>query len=740
MSNLQEKKGKFGVTPVFLTALSTILGAVMFLRFGYAVGNVGFIGTVGIILLGHLITIPTAMAIAEIATNQKVEGGGEYYIISRSFGINIGAAIGLTLYLSQAISIAFYAIAFSEAFDGVIEWLKDTYHIFIWDKRLISAPLVLMLSAIMLSKGAQLGVKILYPVVAILVVSLLFLFLGDTCYMSGNENFDFFKTIQNPDSFFIVFAIIFPAFTGMTAGVGLSGDLKDPKKAIPLGSLMATFTGMLIYLFIAYKLTISASPEDLASDQLIMGKIALWGPIIALGLAAATFSSALGSIMVAPRTLQALASDEIIPNRGINAFLSKETKKGEPFNATVITILIALFFLLVGDINMVAQIISMFFMVTYGAICSISFLQHFAADPSYRPAFKSRWYVSLLGAVLCFYMMFKMNAMYAFSALLIMVLIYVGITYFSPNKQGMVKIFQGVIYQLSRQLQVFLQKADKEDVNTWRPSLICISDDSFKRTAAFELMRWISHRYGFGTYLHYIKGYVSRETNKQAHEMLDRLIEKAEISKSNMYLDTIISPSYTTAIAQSIQLPSVSGKESNMFMFEYSKTLGPCTDLIMDNMPLVSATDFDICVLASTEKGFGYHNEIHIWITQGDFDNASLMILMSFVIMGHRDWQGAEIKIFAIHPKDELANQREKLLDQIKEGRLPISPNNVELIEKDQETNSRVIINKRSVGADLTIIGFNSEAVKQLRAEVFEGYHDLGNILFVNSSKEKELL
>ena len=740
MSNLREKKGKFGVTPVFLTALSTILGAVMFLRFGYAVGNVGFIGTVGIILLGHLITIPTAMAIAEIATNQKVEGGGEYYIISRSFGINIGAAIGLTLYLSQAISIAFYSIAFSEAFDGVIEWLNDTYHIFIWDKRLISAPLVLMLSAIMLSKGAQLGVKILYPVVAILVVSLLFLFLGDTGYMTGNGNFYFFKTIQNPDSFFIVFAIIFPAFTGMTAGVGLSGDLKDPKKAIPLGSLMATFTGMLIYLFIAYKLTISASPEDLVSDQLIMGKIALWGPIIALGLAAATFSSALGSIMVAPRTLQALASDKIIPNRGINAFLSKETKKGEPFNATVITILIALFFLMVGDINMVAQIISMFFMVTYGAICSISFLQHFAADPSYRPAFKSRWYFSLLGAVLCFYMMFKMSVMYAFSALLIMVLIYVGITYFSPNKQGMVKIFQGVIYQLSRQLQVFLQKADKEDINTWRPSLICISDDSFKRTAAFELMRWISHRYGFGTYLHYIKGYVSRETNKNAHDMLDRLIEKAEISKSNMYLDTIISPSYTTAIAQSIQLPSVSGKESNMFMFEYSKTLGPCTDLIMDNMPLVSATDFDICVLASTEKGFGYHNEIHIWITQGDFDNASLMILMSFVIMGHRDWQGAEIKIFAIHPKDELADQREKLLDQIKEGRLPISPNNVELIEKDQETNSRVIINKRSVGADLTIIGFNSEAVKQLRAEVFEGYQDLGNILFVNSSKEKELL
>ena len=214
MSNLREKKGKFGVTPVFLTALSTILGAVMFLRFGYAVGNVGFIGTVGIILLGHLITIPTAMAIAEIATNQKVEGGGEYYIISRSFGINIGAAIGLTLYLSQAISIAFYAIAFSEAFDGVIEWLNDTYHIFIWDKRFISAPLVLILSVIMLSKGAQLGIKILYPVVAILVVSLLFLFLGDTYYMSGMRILIFLK----PFRIQILFLLFLPLFSLLLQG------------------------------------------------------------------------------------------------------------------------------------------------------------------------------------------------------------------------------------------------------------------------------------------------------------------------------------------------------------------------------------------------------------------------------------------------------------------------------------------------------------------------------------------
>jgi solute carrier family 12 sodium/potassium/chloride transporter 2 len=740
MSNLVKTKASFGTAPVFLTAISTILGAVMFLRFGYAVGNVGFIGTVAIVLIGHLVTIPTAMAIAEIATNQKVEGGGEYFIISRSFGINIGAAIGIALYLSQAISVAFYVIAFAEAFDPVIDWVAAQYDILITDKRLISIPALLLISIVMITKGADLGMKALYVVVATLLVSLVFFFIGTTSYSETMVGFDVFKTIDNPDSFFYVFAIIFPAFTGMTAGVGLSGDLKEPKKSIPLGTLAATVSGMIIYIFIAYKLSIASSPEDLSTDQLIMSKIAVWGPIIPIGLAAATISSALGSIMVAPRTLQALAGDKIFPSDQINHVLEKGTaKNNEPINATLLTIVIAAIFVSVGDVNAVAEIISMFFMVTYGAICLISFLQHFAADPSYRPAFKSKWYLSLLGALMCVYLMFKINPLYALSSIVIMVLIYFGITYYNDNKQGMAKIFQGVIFQLSRELQVFLQKADKEHVSTWRPSLICISSDSFKRSAGFDLMRWVSHRYGFGTFLHYINGYVSRDTHAEARNTLERLIDKAEASRSNVYIDTIISPSFTTAIAQSIQMPSVSGKESNMYLFEYSRTLGGCTDEIVENMHLVKAADFDICVLASTEKGFGYHKQIHIWITHNDFENANLMILMGFVIMGHPEWKEAEIKIFAIYPEKDLKVQRQKLLEQIKEGRLPISPNNVEVIEREENLRNRQVINEKSVDADLTIVGFRSEAVKQLGAEVFEGYGDIGNILFVNSNKEKEI-
>ena len=127
MSNEIQSSRTMGTLPVFMTAISTILGAILFLRFGYAVGHVGLIGTLGIIIIGHMVTIPTALAVAEIATNQKVEGGGAYYMISRSFGLNIGAAIGIALFLSQAISIAFYVIAFVESLEPLRIWLYHTH-------------------------------------------------------------------------------------------------------------------------------------------------------------------------------------------------------------------------------------------------------------------------------------------------------------------------------------------------------------------------------------------------------------------------------------------------------------------------------------------------------------------------------------------------------------------------------------------------------------------------------------
>ncbi len=734
------KTRDLGTAPVFLTAISTILGAIMFLRFGYSVGNVGLLGTMVIIALGHLVTIPTAMAIAEIATNQKVEGGGSYYIISRSFGITIGAAIGVALYFSEAISVAFYAIAFAEAFRPVYAYLNEIYGYALSDPRFVSIPGVLLLGILVLTRGARLGVRVLYIIVGILFLSLAMFFLGDTGYTPSGTVDLWTGRINSPDAFFLVFAIIFPAFTGVTAGVGLSGDLKRPRRSIPLGTLSAAITGMAVYLAITWKLAVSASPADLATDQLIMSRIALWGPIIPIGLGCATFSSALGSILVAPRTLQALGHDGIFPGKVFNKWISgSRGETGEPHNGTLLTVAIALFFVVIGDVNFVARIISMIFMVTYGAVCLISILEHFAADPSYRPSFRSRWYVSLVGATACIWLMFKMSPLYAALAITLMVAIYILVARIHPEKRGLASLFQGAIFQVSRNLHVFLQKAHRSTEATWRPSVVCISKDSFHRLAAFELLRWISHRYGFGTYIHFIEGHFSRSANRESREVLERLLHLAGASDSNVYVDTIISPSYTTAVAQLVQIPSISGKENNLVLFEFAKDHIEDVDQIIENYRLAVAADFDICILAASERGYGYHREIHIWITPEDYENVNLMILLGYIILGHPDWHDGLIRIFTMFPEDEVDERKEDLLKMVKEGRLPISTRNIETVPLLKDEDKRIHINEHSRDADLTLIGFRGELLRHDKADLFEGYGEVGSILFVNTLREIDI-
>jgi amino acid transporter len=733
----------FGTAPVFFTAIATILGAILFLRFGFAVGTLGFWGTIVIILLGHLVTIPTALAISEIATNKRVEGGGEYFIISRSFGLNIGATIGIALYLSQAISVAFYVIAFTEAFGPVFDFVREHYG-FELPRQAISIPSMLALSALILKKGANVGVKALYIVVGILFVALLLFFMGKTEFSQSADFSLGNAAFKNMDKFFLVFAIIFPAFTGMTAGVGLSGDLKKPSKSIPLGTVSATVIGMILYFFITWKFRSSASSEDLIADQLIMGKIALGGSfIILLGLAASTLSSAIGSVMVAPRTLQALASDRSLPSGKVNRILGFVNRKtGEPYNATVLTCIIALVFVALGDVNVVAQIISMFFMVTYGSLCLISFLNHFGSSPSYRPSFKSKWYISLIGFMAAFWLMFKMNFFYALAAIILMSILYMLTNHFHKNRKGLEAIFTNSLFQINRNMQVYLQKTARSRTNKeWRPSVICISRHTFKRDDLFRMLNWISYKYGFGTYIHLIDGYFSKSTFEESQESLQNLIKVFDRYPNQIYADTIISPSYTSAIAQSIQLPGISGMENNMVLFEFDKTdpNAEGLDEIIDNIALVKAGRFDVGILASSNKAINFKNEIHVWIRSIDQENSHLMILLSFIIFGHKDWKKSNIKIFDICKTGEEANTRTQMEELVTSGRLPITSKNIEIISEDLEKGVKQIINERSKDAGFCIIGFREESLKHEKEKLFLGYDEVGHILFINSHTRKEI-
>ncbi|MDA0310816.1 MAG: amino acid permease [Gemmatimonadetes bacterium] len=723
----------FGTGPVFLASISTILGAVMFLRFGYAVGSVGVLGALLIIVLGHAVTIPTALAIAEIATNRRVEGGGEYFIISRSFGSTIGGAIGISLYLSQAISVAFYMIAFAEAFRPLAPWLEATIGI-PFDARIISLPATIGLVTLVLRRGADLGVRALWVVASILAVSLVFFFLGESPVEMRPDTLPFVSSLANADPFMLVFAIVFPAFTGMTAGVGLSGDLANPRKSIPRGIMSATLAGMFVYVLVVFKLGASASSADLVGDQLIMSRIALWGPIIPIGLAAATLSSAIGSILVAPRTLQALGGDAVVPAPKANRFLSAGIgAANEPRNATIVTSVIAIVFVFLGSVDLVARIVSMFFMVTYGALCAISFLEHFAARPSYRPSFRSKWYLSLIGAVMSLVLMLQMDLFFAVMSLLFMGLLYIVIRHSRGGVDDLSAIFHGVMTQATRHLQIRLQKTPASD---WRPSVIALTPRTFDRSSPVQMLEWLCHRYGFGTYLHYIPGILEESTFEKSREVQDQLIRSMEERKGALYVDTMISPSMTTALAQCLQMPGVSGMDNNTILFEVGAHDGP--EVLVDvaaGVKMAGVPHLNRLVLRHGENFFGSRKTIHVWLTWHDARNANLMILLSYILLGHKDWRGAEISLFVTHPRKQISDRSDEIHTMITEGRLLISEKNVNVIATEEGIDFQRLVEARSDAADLVIMGFTPERLEKKGPDLFLRFPSLRDVLFVSAEE-----
>ena len=741
--NTTQKRG-FGASAVFLTAISAILGAILFLRFGFATGTLGFWGVIGIIIIGHAITISTALAIAELATNTRVEGGGEYFIISRSFGLKIGSTIGITLFFSQTISIAFYVIASAESFQFLYEFFQNNYNIEI-PRQVISIPTMFLLAFVLLKQGAGSGIKLLYIVNVLLFIALALFFAGKPVAAAEGaaeavyNNFGFFEK----DRFFYVFAICFPAFTGVTAGVGLSGDLRNPGKAIPIGTLLGTITGLVVYVFVVWKFAVSAPASDLVSNALIMSKIAIFGDVVVpIGLSACTLSAALGCMLVAPRTLQAISIDKMFPFKRLNDFLSKgHGETNEPRNASIVVFTIAFFFILLGDINSVAEIITMFFLITYGSLCLNSFLNHFGSPPSYRPRFKSKWYISLAGFVLSIWVMMQISPVYSIFSYIVITLIYIFIEHFNKDSKGLVNIFKGALFQLNRHLQVYMQKhqsgMDKEE---WRPATICISAHSFEREKVLELMKWLSYKHGFGTYFHYIEGYFNLQTYQESRTLQKQLIEQTKDLGGTLYIDTMISPSYTSAIAQVIQTPSISGMENNFVLFEYDKRNPSELSQILKNVNLARAGNYDIGIFAISEHFVKPKYGIHVWMNEDDTNNINFMILMSYIIMSHPDWKKSRTKIFLASCKKDFANVEASLKERIAAGRLPITLANIEFVILEEKQKLSDLVVERSSQAALLIVGFSEDIIIQQDETFFTGFKATGDILFVNTVNPKEII
>jgi len=455
----------------------------MYLRFGWVVGNVGLTGTLIIVTLSTLITFLTALSIAAIATNAPVKAGGAYYMISRSLGIEIGGSIGIPLYLAQAFSVALYIIGFSESMITIFPALNI---------KLVGIITTILLGTLSLF-STKAAIRAQFFILGVIGMSLLSLFFGKP--LEGVQTEIWSIPTSSTVSFWKVFAVFFPAVTGIMAGVNMSGDLKDPARSIPKGTFLAVGAGYIVYMTVPIILARSASSATLIENPLIMQQIAFWGGAILLGVWGATLSSAVGSLLGAPRVLQALTKDEVLPRQF--AFLGKGSGNEQiPRAATIFTIILTLILVYLGNLNTIAPILTMFFLTTYGVLNVTAGIEKLLESPSFRPKFKVHWAFSFIGTLGCFAVMFLINALATVIAILFISIVYTWLRR-RRLKTTWGDVRSGMLLQIVRYALLRLEKEDNP--KSWRPNILVLSGSLSKRWHLIDFANGITQEKGLFT-------------------------------------------------------------------------------------------------------------------------------------------------------------------------------------------------------------------------------------------------
>lgn len=723
--------GRFGTfAGVFTPNILTILGLILFLRMEFVVGQAGLWGALAIVMLANMISLLTGLSLSAIATNMTVRAGGNYYIISRSLGLEIGGAIGIPLYMSQAISVAFYIIGFTEALLA-IEFFAQ------FDPRLISTLVTIGFIGIAYI-GADFALRIQFFILAVLMAALGSYFVGAVMGFGSTDAPALSINIGEGLTFWAVFAVFFPAVTGIEVGTSLSGDLKNPSRSIPIGTITSILFTAFIYILVTVTLAYNLSADQLLSgDTLAMSRIAFIPELILAGVWASTLSSALGSVLAAPRTLQAIANDDVVPRW----IASKMGSKTEPRMAVLITGGIAIAVIWAGDLNAVAPVISMFFLNTYGMVNLTSAIERIVDNPSYRPRFRIPWYISLLGAIGCYGAMFLINPLATVIAIVISYGFYIFLQRRSIERTwGDVR--SGVWFAISRWALLNLEHTQWTAKN-WRPNIIVFTGQPHNRQELVEVAKWLSLGRGLVTFFQLIFGDVQQGNKAKLRETARRAIQDY-IDENDMsaFAEVEIVSDFHTGALMLAQAHGIGGITANSVLMGWSSTHQGRSMQMRLMRDLVALRKSVLFLYSSSEQGFGKRNRIDVW-WQGRGGNADLMLLLTYLIERHPSWQKAEVRLLRV-VRDEMGvpetrAHMQALLDDVRVEAKPII-----MVESDSSVPFVQIIQSASEETDLTVLGMGLPTADEAE-EYADRLNDLvraaGTVLLVrNGQSDFDLL
>ncbi len=644
------ESGKLGTfAGVFTPSILTILGIILFLRLGYVVGQTGLGQTLIILVLANGISILTSMSLSAIATNLKVKGGGDYYLISRTLGLEFGGAIGIVLFLAQSVSIAFYCIGFGEVAAGLLSANSKAV------SQIIAAAAISFLF-VFAWLGADWATKFQYGVMAILALALVSFYVGGTLKWDPEMLRQNFAAPARGMGFWPVFAIFFPAVTGFTQGVSMSGDLKDAGRSLPLGTFLAVGVSIVVYFTVAVIMAATVPQQVLTTDYTSMKQVAAVDFIIDAGVIAATLSSAMASFLGAPRILQSLAGDRIFPP--LLPFARGNGPSNNPRRGVLLSAVIAYAAVAVGNLNLIAPVVAMFFLISYGLLNYATFFEIRSASPSFRPRFK--WYdarLSLLGGLTCLIAMLAINWAAGAVAIAILFALYqylkrtAGPARWADSRRS---------YHLQQIRENLLALAgESEHPRNWRPQIVLFSDDDDIRRKLLVFASWISGNSGLVTAVQILEG---GRRGRQAKSGRNRGACEAEIQKQIKASDVqafsrvIEADTFLQGIHILIQSFGIGPLRANTALFDWPATPGgavPEKRLVFGRhlKDIFSLGCNFIALHAGQNKWDTLQSSspqtrrIDVW-WWGD-RTSRLMLLLAYLMTRGEFWESAKIRVLA---------------------------------------------------------------------------------------------
>ncbi len=670
----EEHAGKLGTfAGVFTPSVLTILGIILFLRLGYVTGSAGVGRALLILFIANLITILTSQSLAAIATNLKVKGGGDYYLISRTLGMEFGGAIGIVLYLAQSVSVAFYCIGFAEALFAILG--PDFF---------LSARLLALLATaclfILAWLGADWATRFQYGVMILLMAALLSFFIGGIPQWQGSMFLANWSPVEAAPPFWVLFAIFFPAVTGFTQGVSMSGDLKDAGKSLPLGTFMAVGLSILVYLSVIIVFAGVLPNRVMMEDYQAIKQVARYDFLIDAGVIAATLSSAMASFLGGPRILQSLAADKIFPILTPFARGSEETNN--PHRAILLTGALAVVVILLGQLNLVAGIVSMFFLISYGLLNYATWYEARSESPSFRPRF--HWfnkYLSLAGCLVCIGVVLALDLQYGLIAMAVLTAVFQYLKRKAAPPRWADSGRSHAMQIIRRELLTTF--GEPEHARDWRPNILAFTRDAERRLLLLRFAEWIGGTTGLITAVTCIEG-ERLQAARQKNAALKELNNSIRDAALKIFPLVVSGQELIRTMEILLQSYGIGPLKGNILLCNwYGETMTSFPGLTAmkygDTLRLAFHSGYNLVVFHGdplrTEHLFDPDKKercIDVWWTNDA--GSRLMLLLAYLMTRSKLWAKATIRLLSVGESSDLNENITSVEQQLDEARIPAQP------------------------------------------------------------------